>query len=70
MDSYQQLFKLDGKIAVVTGAAGILGAEFCRALCDSGAIVIGLDIAEHPLNELVNTLGSSLMSIRGLTKTT
>ncbi|EKE01150.1 MAG: short chain dehydrogenase [uncultured bacterium] len=58
MGFYQQLFRLDGKVAIVTGAAGILGSEFCKALCNSGAVVIGIDIQEKPLNELVNELSN------------
>ena len=35
----------DGKVAIVTGAASGLGAEVARLLVDSGARVIGFDIA-------------------------
>jgi NAD(P)-dependent dehydrogenase (short-subunit alcohol dehydrogenase family) len=56
MSKYQQLFRLDEKVAIVTGGAGILGAEFCRALCESGATVACVDVQEKPLTELVTTL--------------
>jgi len=43
-DSYLEKFKLDGKTAVVTGGAGILGQHFCSGLADAGANVAVVDI--------------------------
>jgi NAD(P)-dependent dehydrogenase (short-subunit alcohol dehydrogenase family) len=44
---YNDLFKLSGKVAVVTGAVGILGQGFCRGLASFGAklAVVDLDLA-------------------------
>lgn len=39
-----ELFKLDGRVALVTGGAGLLGAEFCRSLAQAGAAVMVADI--------------------------
>lgn len=36
--------RLDGKVALVTGGAGILGRRFCKGLADSGAAVAVVDM--------------------------
>jgi gluconate 5-dehydrogenase len=38
--SIQQLFDLQGKVAIVTGAAGWLGAAMSRALAEAGATLV------------------------------
>lgn len=45
-------FTLDGKVVVVTGAAGILGEHFCRELLRDGARVVAIDAAEEALERL------------------
>lgn len=56
MTPFQNLFRLDGKVAVVTGGAGILGSEFCKAMCDLGARVACVDVHEKSMQELIETL--------------
>ena len=43
-NKYKQLFSLAGKVAVVTGGAGILGKHFCQGLADFGASVAVVDL--------------------------
>ena len=40
----QDKFKLDGRVAIVTGGVGLLGTEFCRTLAEAGASVAVLDL--------------------------
>ena len=38
------MFDLNGRVAIVTGAAGLLGSEFCLTLAKAGASVVVADI--------------------------
>ena len=40
----QDKFDLKGRAAVVTGGVGLLGAEFCKTLCEAGAAVAIVDL--------------------------
>jgi NAD(P)-dependent dehydrogenase (short-subunit alcohol dehydrogenase family) len=40
----QDKFDLTGRVAVVTGGVGLLGAEFCRTLAEAGAAVAVVDL--------------------------
>jgi len=42
--SIQEKFDLSGRVAVVTGGAGLLGAEFCKTLAEAGAAVAVADL--------------------------
>lgn len=44
--NFLKLFSLQGKNAIVTGGAGILGSHFCMGLADAGANVAIVDINE------------------------
>ena len=54
--SYRGLFDLTGKIAVVTGGAGILGEHFCAGLVESGAKVAVVDLDEDKAVALAKEL--------------
>ena len=47
---------LSGKVALVTGAAGGIGFETTRAMCEVGARVVMTDIRAEPLEECAATL--------------
>ncbi|HLB41811.1 MAG TPA: SDR family oxidoreductase [Gammaproteobacteria bacterium] len=58
MTPFQGLFRFDEKVAVVTGGTGILGSEFCRALCDLGALVACIDVHEESMNNFIKELSN------------
>lgn len=51
-------FDLSQRVALVTGAAGLLGVEHVSALLDSNATVVMTDINEGCLKEIYNSLVS------------
>ncbi len=46
------MLPLEGKVCVITGAAGGIGAESARVFAERGARVVGVDIAEGAAGEL------------------
>jgi NAD(P)-dependent dehydrogenase (short-subunit alcohol dehydrogenase family) len=54
--SYKNLFDLSGKTAVITGAAGILGREFCKGLAECGADIAVVDVDLSSANDVVTLL--------------
>ena len=52
MPTEQKDFRLDGKVIVMTGAAGILGAAAVARFLESGARVCALDVSEVGLDSL------------------
>jgi len=52
----QEKFDLTGHVAVVTGGVGLLGAEFCRTLAESGAAVAVVDLNAEAAVKVADTL--------------
>ena len=50
------LFKLTGRTALVTGGAGLLGAQFCRTLAQAGAQVVIADVNRQAGEVLADSL--------------
>src|ERR1700677_4216088 len=57
------LFSLQNKTAIVTGACGLIGKEHCRALHEAGANVVVLDVNEKDAVALATSLGEKHFGI-------
>jgi len=53
------MFRLDGKVAVVTGGTGILGRGYCRAMAESGATVVVADIDQAACDALAGEIANA-----------
>lgn len=61
MVTLQDAFNLDGRVALVTGAAGLLGRQFCRTLVEAGASVVAVDLNAQALGQLFEQLGERVV---------
>ena len=55
----QEKFDLTGRVAIVTGGVGLLGAEFCRTLAEAGAAVVVVDLNASASQAAAASLTSS-----------
>jgi 2-deoxy-D-gluconate 3-dehydrogenase len=62
----QEKFDLSGRVAVVTGGVGLLGAEFCRTLAEAGASVAVVDLnasASQAVEDMLSNDGYKTLAI-------
>lgn len=59
----KNLFDLSGKIALVTGACGLIGKNHCRALAAHGARVVVADISQESASRFAAELGEGHLGI-------
>ena len=55
--------RLDAKIALVTGAAGVIGTAIMRLLAERGARIVAIDRQEGPLADAVSGLPASAQAL-------
>lgn len=63
-----EAFSIKGKIAIITGAGGVLGGSIAKNFLQQGAKVVAIDIREENLNERVAELkafGSDIIGVVG-----
>jgi NAD(P)-dependent dehydrogenase (short-subunit alcohol dehydrogenase family) len=59
MSYLDNLFGVKGKVAVVTGGAGVLGSEMCRALAQAGAKVVIIGRRKDAADALADAIKKS-----------
>jgi NAD(P)-dependent dehydrogenase (short-subunit alcohol dehydrogenase family) len=61
--SVTEAFRLDGRVAVITGGAGLLGQQHARAIAEAGGTPVLLDINAAALTQAVGALGALGLTI-------
>lgn len=56
MSELAKMFDLSGRVALVTGGAGLLGREFCRTLAEAGASVVVVDLDDKAADDTAAAL--------------
>lgn len=57
-------FRLDGKVAMVTGASSVLGQGICRGLAEAGADIVGVDYEEmNETQKQVESAGKRFLGV-------
>jgi NAD(P)-dependent dehydrogenase (short-subunit alcohol dehydrogenase family) len=66
MSDIMEKFSLKGRVALVTGAAGLLGKEFCLTLVQAGAEVYAADLNESAVTTEAEKLNQQGFQVHGI----
>lgn len=59
-----ELFSLKNKVAIVTGALGLIGKNHCSALADAGANIVVCDLDEEQCKKFASALPTKSIGVR------
>jgi len=57
------MFSLEGKVAIVTGACGLIGKKHCEALANAGAKVVIADMNEESCKKVADSLNGDHLAL-------
>jgi NAD(P)-dependent dehydrogenase (short-subunit alcohol dehydrogenase family) len=57
------IFSLEGKVSIVTGALGLIGKEHCKALSEAGSALVVADLDGNACSEFAARLGNDSIGI-------
>ncbi len=64
----KEAFNLSGRVAIITGGAGLLGAAHCRTLANAGAHIVIADLAHekavHVVEAIAGTGGPDALALK------
>lgn len=63
MSSFPKIFSLEKKVAIVTGALGLIGKNHCEALTEAGANVVVCDLDQTECKIFAKTLAQKSIGI-------
>jgi NAD(P)-dependent dehydrogenase (short-subunit alcohol dehydrogenase family) len=63
MNNYRNFFNLEGRVAIVTGGAGLIGREIAKGLCDLGATVYIADLKVGNTLETIDNQNARFVSL-------
>ncbi|WP_337871890.1 SDR family oxidoreductase [Ignavibacterium sp.] len=63
MTDVKKLFDLNGKVAIVTGALGLIGKHHCYALSEAGANVVVADLDESDCQQFAKSLPTDSIGV-------
>ena len=58
MDNNSQMYSIEGKVAIITGAGGVLGGSVAKSFMRAGAKVVALDIRQEQLDKRIEELNA------------